>query len=375
MELHMNHAMAEKRHAAQNRRPTAVRWFKEWVPQDVVTTGGKCMLLKWVTEDMLKALKGKNKETEAEEQKPEPATEVLFLCSYEGCGRTFIDAGALKKHAHIHGEKQHICQYDGCGKKFLDSSKLKRHYLIHTGERDFICPHEGCGKAFSLDFNLRAHMRTHSLENYHVCPYPECAKRFTNESKLRTHIKTQHEKSTVMDTVKHTTPVEKPHTTPKLSAAAYGSGSAERPYVCPYEGCGKAYIHEYKLNLHFRREHPGHNSEENGKPSPAVDQAAEEGSDQEVYLAKRSVGKNSKRSKPNLTPQMPPAKVSNRKGTSSTPKKSTPVVVVKKQLPSKEMYEEDSEETEEDQDNVEEEDGGWRCQEVNRDDEETEEEE
>ncbi|URE30252.1 Zinc finger protein [Musa troglodytarum] len=250
MEFHMNHAMAEKRHAAQNRRPTAVRWFKEWVPQDVVATGGKCMLLKWVT---------------------------------------------------------------------------------------------------------------------------ECAKRFTNESKLRTHIKTQHEKSTVMDMVKHTTPVEKPHTTPKSSAAAYGSGSAERPYVCPYEGCGKAYIHEYKLNLHFRREHPGHNSEENGKPSPAVDQAAEEGSDQEVYLAKRSVGKNSKRSKPNLTPQMPPAKASNRKGTSSTPKKSTPVVV-KKQLPSKEMYEEDSEETEEDHDNAEE-DEGWRRQEVNGDDEETEEEE
>ncbi|RRT78245.1 hypothetical protein B296_00027342 [Ensete ventricosum] len=176
-----------------------------------------------------------------------------------------------------------------------------------------------------------------------------------------------------MDMVKHTTPVEKPHTTPKSSAAAYGSGSAERPYVCPYEGCGKAYIHEYKLNLHFRREHPGHNLEENGKPSPAVDQAAEEGSDQEVYLAKRSVGKNSKRSKPNLTPQMPPTKVSNRKGTSSAPKKSTPVVV-KKQPPSKEMYEEDSEETEEDQDNVEE-DGGWRHQEVNGDDEETEEEE
>ncbi|RVW62139.1 hypothetical protein CK203_063192 [Vitis vinifera] len=31
------------------------------------------------------------------EPEPEPTTEVLFLCSYEGCGKTFIDAGALRK--------------------------------------------------------------------------------------------------------------------------------------------------------------------------------------------------------------------------------------------------------------------------------------
>ncbi|CAL9099897.1 unnamed protein product [Musa textilis] len=366
MEFPMNHhPAAEKRPAARDRRTTAVRWFKEWVPQDVVATGGKCFLLKWVTEDKLKALKEKSKETESEDQKPEPATEVLFLCSYEGCGKTFIDAGALKKHAHIHGEKQHVCQYEGCGKKFLDSSKLKRHYLIHTGERDFICPYEGCGKAFSLDFNLRAHMKTHSQDNYHVCPYPECGKRYINESKLRTHVKTHHEKNTMVDMVKHAPPVEKPHTS-KAAAAANGSASAERPYACPYEGCEKAYIHEYKLNLHLRKEHPGHNSEENGKPAPVVGHGLEEASDQEVYITKG--GKNSKRSKPSVAPQMPPAKITNRKG-NSVP---TNMPAVKKQWASKDVYEEDSEETEEDRDNAEED--GWRYQ-MNGDDEETEDEE
>lgn len=68
-------------------------------------------------EDVLKALNENPRETE-EERKPEPATEVLFLCSYEGCGRTFIDAGTLKKHANVHGEKQHVCQFEGCGKVF-----------------------------------------------------------------------------------------------------------------------------------------------------------------------------------------------------------------------------------------------------------------
>lgn len=76
------------------------------------------MDLYWIIlEDTLKALEEKSKEPEAAaEPEPEPTTEVLFLCSYEGCGKTFIDAGALRKHSHIHGERQYVCHYEGCGK-------------------------------------------------------------------------------------------------------------------------------------------------------------------------------------------------------------------------------------------------------------------
>jgi len=67
-------------------------------------------------ENQLNALKEKAKEPQAPEPEPEPTTEVLFLCSFEGCGKTFIDAGALRKHSHIHGERQYVCHYEGCGK-------------------------------------------------------------------------------------------------------------------------------------------------------------------------------------------------------------------------------------------------------------------
>ena len=60
-----------------------------------------------------------SKEVKAVETEPEPTTEVLFLCSYDGCGKTFIDAGALRKHAHVHGEKQFVCHYQNCGKVVL----------------------------------------------------------------------------------------------------------------------------------------------------------------------------------------------------------------------------------------------------------------
>ncbi|CAD5179230.1 unnamed protein product [Musa acuminata subsp. malaccensis] len=346
----------EKRSIASARgRPTAVRWFKRWVPQDVVATGGKCHLLKWVTEGMLKALEDKSKDSVAEEQKPEPRTETLYLCTYEGCGKAFIEFGALKKHTHTHGEKQHVCQYEGCGKKFVDSSKLKRHYLIHTGERQFVCPHEGCGKAFSLDFNLKSHMKTHSLENYHVCPYPECGKKYTHESKLKSHLKAHHEKVTTVEMVKRKPASDKPHNTSKSAATAYVSASAERRFACPYEGCGKAYIHEYKLNLHLRKEHPGHNPVENRKSALSIDQTIDEPSNQDAYTTKGGIGKNSKRRKPNLTLLMPPAKL---------PKRTRPNLVpldtktVKNHMQTKEMYDRGNIKTD-----------GWSHHDMNDDDE------
>ncbi|RWW05169.1 hypothetical protein GW17_00031572, partial [Ensete ventricosum] len=288
-------AMEKRSIASAGSRPTAVRWFKRWclslsdlamrycfrvddssnfgdgcsflvalfrVPQDVVATGGKCHLLKWVT-----------------------------------------------------------------------AMKLQ---------------------AFSLDFNLKSHMKTHSLENYHVCPYPECGKKYTHESKLKSHLKAHHEKVyhpaypksllsvATVEMAKRKPSSDKPHNTTKSAATAYVSVSAERRFACPYEGCVKAYIHEYKLNLHLRKEHPGHNRK---SAALSVEQAIDEPSNQDAYTTKGGgFGKNSKRCKPNLTPLMPPAKL---------PKLTRPNLVlldtntVKKHMQTKEMYEEDSQETEE----------------------------
>ncbi|MED6143154.1 Transcriptional repressor protein yy1 [Stylosanthes scabra] len=363
METQFNHNLFERRPFLKSKAP-AVKWVKQWVPQDVVATGGKCMLLRWVTEDSLKALKEKEKEPLAPEPEPEPTTEVLFLCSYDGCGKTFIDAGALRKHSHIHGERQFVCHYEGCGKKFLDSSKLKRHFLIHTGERDFVCPHEGCGKAFSLDFNLRSHMKTHSQENYHICPYPDCGKRYAHEYKLKNHIASQHEKNASVDVPKYTLPSEKQSKPTKPASGTYGSASSDRPYACPYEGCEKAYIHEYKLKLHLKREHPGH--DENAVRAQAnADNEMDEASEQDAYGRKRSNGKSQKQSRPKPSLRLPPAKITQRKGSAPTPAPSNPI---KKPWPVKEeIYDEDSEETEEDRDNVED---GWRYAANNDDDDE-----
>ncbi|BAF16329.1 zinc finger transcription factor YY1 [Oryza sativa Japonica Group] len=373
------------------RRPPrpAARWVKHWIPQDLATSSGKCALYKWVREDVYKNLKDGKAVPEPEAVKPEPTTEILFLCSYENCGKTFVDVAALRKHAHVHNERQYICQEPGCGKKFVDSSKLKRHHLIHTGQKDFICPHPGCGKAFSLDFNLRSHLKTHALENYHVCPFPACGKRFTSDSKLKSHVKGHEKTGTPITaqyvpssdkpqssskpatpaTTKPTTPAATKTTTPASTKPTTPAPTsfAERPYVCPYDGCGKAYIHSYKLNLHLKTQHPEHGQEENGRiAAHASEHAVNDRANQYNYAEIVDLAPNPKRSKTNSGHKTPSSnKAYNVKISSVLP---ADISGVKNQWPGK--YEDDSEETEEDQgNNIED---GWRYGNQNADDEETE---
>lgn len=173
-----------------------------------------------------------------------------------------------------------------------------------------------------------------------------------------------------MDVTKYTTPPsEKQTKTAKPSGGAYGSASSDRPYACPYDGCEKAYIHEYKLRLHLKREHPGLIPDENAEHAQAnnVDNEMDEASDQDAYLAKRSNGKIQKQSRPKPSHKLPPSKIAKRKV-------STPTLTVNKNswsVKDEPFDEEDSEETEEDRDNVED---GWRYPAGNNedDDEETE---
>lgn len=70
-------------------------------------------------EDGHRSSKENSEVLDVEAPKPEPTTEILFLCSYENCGKTFVDVSALRKHAHVHNERQYICTEPNCGKVSL----------------------------------------------------------------------------------------------------------------------------------------------------------------------------------------------------------------------------------------------------------------
>lgn len=65
-------------------------------------------------------------------QSVEVTSERPIACPHKGCGKSFRDNSAMRKHLHTHGPRVHVC--GECGKAFVESSKLKRHQLVHTGE-------------------------------------------------------------------------------------------------------------------------------------------------------------------------------------------------------------------------------------------------
>lgn len=81
-----------------------------------------------------------------------------FLCTYQGCGKSYTKSFHLKDHMKKHtGKKAYVCSEPGCQWKFYRSGDLQRHKRKHGGQR--LHPCAKCDKNFSRLNYLKQHQR------------------------------------------------------------------------------------------------------------------------------------------------------------------------------------------------------------------------
>ncbi|XP_053467796.1 general transcription factor IIIA, b [Ictalurus furcatus] len=87
-----------------------------------------------------------------------------YQCLEDGCSESFISTARLKNHVervHQHKEKHYVCDYEGCAKEFRKKKQLSSHKCEHTNQLPFECQYEGCGKKYTTSKKLQKHEKVH----------------------------------------------------------------------------------------------------------------------------------------------------------------------------------------------------------------------
>jgi len=108
-----------------------------------------------------------------------------YLCSVEGCDKSFSDSSNRKKHERTHDKNRERFFCTECSKSYSTKTDLNIHLKVHKGEYPHKCTHPNCSKAFVRLSELYAHERTHDNILPHICQ--ECGKRFREKSRLKKH--------------------------------------------------------------------------------------------------------------------------------------------------------------------------------------------
>lgn len=88
------------------------------------------------------------------------------MCPREGCGKTFWTATHLHRHEEMHDTAEiHPCT--ACDLTFPKTHLLREHFAashLPEGTKPFVCSHDGCGRSFSMKQQLKTHEKTHDRE-------------------------------------------------------------------------------------------------------------------------------------------------------------------------------------------------------------------
>lgn len=154
------------------------------------------------------------------------------------CGKLFSLKYRYRRHLNVvHGKvdnPRYTCSFEGCGKLFMDKYLLDLHESGHKPP-ELKC--DICGKMYRLSKHLNRHRKTHdNTRREKRFPCLICTRAYVWPEDLKRHMK-----------VKHSPPGEQPEP-PKEKKKQTGDG-----FPCPT--CGKIFFEQYRLNRHLSTVH------------------------------------------------------------------------------------------------------------------------
>lgn len=139
--------------------------------------------------------------------------EARTTCGY--CGKKCEDYKAYYHHIKYYHEAKHGCEI--CGEVFRSAEQVEDHVkVVHTKELEFRC--DQCFKTCPSRVGLASHMKSHNESRPFRCE--KCPKAFKSNCDLVNHDKRVHLKL--------------------------------KPFVCSFEGCGKAFADNIETRVHER---------------------------------------------------------------------------------------------------------------------------
>lgn len=153
-------------------------------------------------------------------------------------------------------DQQQFSKSKVCGKQFTAMHEIVRHLNDeHVSQNEsplHVCHWKNCtrsGLPFKAKYKLVNHIRVHTGEKPFPCPFPGCGKLFARSENLKIHKRT------------HTG--EKPFVCEFAGCDRRFANSSDRkkhshvhtsdkPYNCKYQGCCKSYTHPSSLRKHMK---------------------------------------------------------------------------------------------------------------------------
>lgn len=176
-----------------------------------------------------------------------------LTCPYkdQGCSDTFRMRHLLTSHI----QKKHDASYipelrpadricELCGKCFTKAT-MKYHMNVHLNKTPYTCDYEGCTESFKDPTLLRQHKRTYHLKiKTYRCRY--CPKKIYSQEEYDKH---KTENCGVKSIACHICGKFINKMNVKCHLAIH---KGERNFICPVEGCGKAFLLKNKLQQHSK---------------------------------------------------------------------------------------------------------------------------